>query len=119
MDGLRKMATLLTAVMVVACLIGIATPAFAQMYGGKGMPQAANIGANANMGMGKSIPQVSNLGKGMPQANVPMGKGIPQAANFGANANMGLGKGMGQGGGYGFGSSEMGFSGQTAAPGSY
>lgn len=116
MDGLRKMATLLAAVMVVACLIGIATPAFAQMYGGKGMPQAANIGANANMGMGKSIPQASNLGlgKGMPQANVPMGKGIPQAANVGANANMGLGKGMGKGGGY---SSEMGFSGQTAASG--
>jgi hypothetical protein len=92
MVGLSKIVTVLVTVMAVLCMAGIAGPALAQSYGGKGIPQTANVGANANMGMGKSIPQAANVG---------MGKSIPQAANVGANANMGLGKGMSKGEGYG------------------
>ncbi len=132
MDGLRKTVTVLVTVMAVLGLAGIASPAFAQMYGDKGMsnmgmkgmPQTANIGANekgmpqANVPMGKGMPQTANLGKGMP-ANIPMGKGMPQTANVAANANMGLGKGMGKGGyggdmgGYG-GADTSGFAGAGA-----
>ncbi len=68
MDGLSKIVTLLATAMVVLCLVGIATPAFAQDISSKGM-------ANA---------------KGMPQANA---KGMPQA-----NANANAGKGMAKGG---------------------
>jgi hypothetical protein len=104
MVGLSKIVTVLVTVMAVLCMAGIAGPALAQSYGGKGIPQTANVGANANMGMGKSIPQAANvgMGKSIPQAaNVGMGKGMPQTANVGANANMGLGKGMSKGEGYG------------------
>jgi hypothetical protein len=94
MVGLSKIVTVLVTVMAVLCLAGFASPAFAQAFGGKGIPGTSNLGAN----MAKGIPQAANLGKSVPQANIPMGKGIPQAANMAANANLGLGKGMGKGG---------------------
>ena len=91
MVGLSKIVTVLVTVMAVLCLSGFAATAFAQSYGGKGIPSTSNIGANTGMGMGK---------------------GIPQTANVGANANVGLGKGMGKGGyGGGYGASDMGMDG--------
>lgn len=50
------MLTLLKTAMVVLCLIGVATLAFAQMYGDpKGIPMESNMGANANMSLGKGM----------------------------------------------------------------
>jgi hypothetical protein len=71
------MLTLLKTAMIVLCLIGVATPAFAQMYGDpKGIPMESNMGANANMGMSKSIP----MGKSMPEStNMGMGKGMAKS----------------------------------------
>jgi len=142
MVGLSKIVTVLVTAMAVLCLAGIAGPAFAQtysdpMYGGKGIassnvgmgkgiPQTANMAANANAGMSKggygggysAAPSAygstaANVGgyggKGIASSNVGMGKGIPQTANVGANANAGLSKGVSKGGYGGYGM-DMGFS---------
>jgi hypothetical protein len=107
MVGLRKIVTLLATTMVVLCLVGIASPAFAQSFGGKDIPKAANMGANANanMGMSKGMPMANQGGmsKGMPMANQGgMSKGMPMA-NQG-----GMSKAANAGGMDKYGSSNMG-----------
>jgi hypothetical protein len=92
MVGLSKIVTLLATTMVVLCLVGIANPAFAQSFGGKGIPQASNMGANvnANMGLSKAA-NAGGMSKSMPMANEG---GMSKAANAGGmdkygSSNMG------------------------------
>ena len=88
MARISKIVTLLTTAMVVLCLVGIATPAFAQYYGGKGIPASnANIAANQG-GLSKSANVAADQG------------GLSKTANVAANQG-GLGKGLGKSGGYG------------------
>ena len=85
MVGLSKIVTVLVTAMAVLCLAGIAGPAFAQtysdpMYGGKGI-------ASSNVGMGKGIPQTANVGA---NANAGLSKGVSKGGYGGYGMDMGF-----------------------------